>query len=264
MKKYLPLRLALLSSLLMGAMACNTNQSVGKAVQRNANKNKPNKILVFSKTKGFRHNSIPNGILAIKKLANQNQIVAVATEDVAHIHTDSLKNYRAVVFLSTTGDILQEKEEQALKNYIETGGGLVGIHAAADCEYDWTWYGNAIGGYFLSHPKVQPAKILVLDKKHPSTAHLPSEWVRTDEWYDYKNFNPSVSVLMKLDESSYTGGKMKGDHPIAWYHQVEKGRVWYTGLGHTKESFEEEAFLQHIWGGISYAMGVKSKKVVQP
>lgn len=213
-----------------------------------------NKLLIFSKTNGFRHESITAGIDAIKKLGTENHFIADATEDSAFFTDANLQQYKAVVFLSTTGTVLGMNEEKALQNFIHKGGGFVGIHAASDCEYQWPWYVKLIGGNFESHPKPQQAKLIVVNKNHPSTKNLPAVWERTDEWYNFKNLNPEVTVLIKIDETSYTGGKNGDNHPMAWYHSYEGGKVFYTELGHTKEAFSEPLFLQHILGGIQYAM----------
>jgi len=213
------------------------------------------KILVFSKTAGFRHDNIEKGAEAIRLLGREHGFEVDHTEDSGVFTDEHLRQYRAVVFLSTTGNILDDSQQAAFMRYIQAGNGFVGIHAATDTEYEWPWYGKMVGAYFMSHPKVQPADIHVVDHKHPATEHLPEVWTRKDEWYDFKAFNPDVRLLMRLDESSYEGGKMGRDHPISWYHEYDGGRIFYTGLGHTKESFDEPQFLRHILGGIRYAMG---------
>ena len=218
-------------------------------------KDKSSRILVFSKTKGFYHKSIPVGIAAIQKLGAENKFSVDTTKNAAYFTDDSLKHYKAVVFLSTTGDVLDDQQQEAFKRYILGGGGYVGIHAAADTEYTWPWYNQLVGAYFLSHPKTQQATILVTDKKHPSTKGLPDKWTRTDEWYNYKDIAPGLTVIAKLDETSYEGGKNGNDHPFVWYHSLEKGRAFYTGAGHTDESYADPLFQQHLLGGIKYAMG---------
>jgi type 1 glutamine amidotransferase len=220
------------------------------------NVQKDQRVLVFSKTGGFRHKSIPVGKVALMEMGAKNNFAVDTTEDASVFTPANLKKYDAVVFLSTTGnDILNAEQKQAFQQYIKAGGGFVGIHAASDTEYNWEWYGKMVGGYFLSHPKNQTAKIQVLDRQHISTKHLPEVWERHDEWYNYKNLNPQVKVLMNLDEKSYQGGKNGDHHPIAWYHAYDGGRAWYTGLGHTDESYKEPEFLQHVLGGIQYVMG---------
>ena len=213
------------------------------------------KILVFSKTAGFRHASIPKGKEALLLLGKQNNFQIDTTEDAGFFTANTLKQYNAVVFLSTTGNILNDEQQKAFEEYIKSGKGFVGIHAAADTEYDWPWYNKLVGAYFLSHPKQQKAKLTVTDHKHASTKHLPTTWERFDEWYNYKSRNKDVKVLMTIDESSYEGGKEGAYHPMAWYHQFDGGRAFYTALGHTDESYKEENFLKHVLGGIKYALG---------
>ncbi|MGC0336537.1 ThuA domain-containing protein [Streptomyces sp. SLBN-8D4] len=214
------------------------------------------RVLVFSKTAGFRHDSIPEGIAAVKQLGESGGFTVDATEDASAFTPRNLRRYDAVVFLSTTGDILDPDQQRAFEGYIRHGGGYVGIHAAADTEYDWAFYGGLAGAYFQSHPAIQPATVVVEDRAHPSTSELSPKWNRTDEWYNYRS-NPRerVHVLAALDESSYTGGTMNGDHPIAWCQDYQGGRAFYTGLGHTKESYADPAFRGHLLGGIRYATG---------
>lgn len=166
-----------------------------------------------------------------------------------------LAAYRAVVFLSTTGHVLEPDQQAAFERYIRLGGGFVGIHAAADTEYDWPWYGQLVGAYFASHPEVQSAAVRVADPLDASTLMLPDPWPRTDEWYNFRT-NPrlaGVHVLLTLDEATYAGGEMGADHPIAWYHAFDGGRAWYTAGGHTSESYAEPLFVAHLWSGIQYA-----------
>ncbi len=213
-------------------------------------------VLVFSKTAGFRHSSIDEGIAAVQALGAANDFTVTATEDANAFNAANLASYEAVVFLNTTGDILNAAQQTAFEQYIQNGGGWVGVHSAADTEYGWAWYGGLVGAYFESHPANQQATIVVADQVHPSTAHLPDRWVRTDEWYNYQaNPRGNVHVLATLSESTYTGGADGFDHPIAWYHDYDGGRAWYTGLGHTDASYSEPLFLQHLLGGILYAAG---------
>lgn len=215
------------------------------------------RILVFSKTDGFRHGSIEPGIAALRDLGAANGFVVDTTEDAGQFTTGNLSRYKAVVFLSTTGDVLNTEQQSAFMAYIRGGGGFVGVHSAADTEHGWSWYGGLLGAHFASHPAPAQARIRVEDRDHPSTRHLPNPWNRFDEWYDFQR-NPrsqGVTVLLTLDESSYPGGQMGNDHPIAWYHEYDGGRAWYTAGGHTDASFSEPAFLDHLLGGIRYAAG---------
>jgi len=215
------------------------------------------KVLVFSKTAGFRHSSIGPAITAIRSLGQANGFTVDATEDAAAFTTTNLAQYRAVVFLSTTGDVLNTTQQAAFESYIRGGGGYAGIHSAADTEYSWPWYGSLVGAYFSSHPANQQATITVEDRTHASTAHLGATWSRFDEWYNYgTNPRSRVNVLATLNESSYSGGTMGSDHPIAWCQFYDGGRSWYTGGGHTDESYAEVDFRAHLLGGIRYAAGV--------
>ncbi|GLR16510.1 ThuA domain-containing protein [Portibacter lacus] len=213
-------------------------------------------VLVFSKTQGFRHGSIPSGQSALQELGEANNFSVTLSENSDDFTIENLLQYECIVFLSTTGDILNSEQQQDFEAYIEQGGGYVGIHAASDTEYSWPWYGDLVGAYFDSHPAIQEATIEVADHVHPSTSFLPGYWQRNDEWYNFRT-NPRgrVHVLATLDESSYDGGNMGHDHPTAWCHEYEGGRAWYTGGGHTNESFSNDLFRQHILGGILYATG---------
>jgi type 1 glutamine amidotransferase len=219
-------------------------------------------VLVFSRTLMFRHASITNGIAAIKQLGVEHGFRVDATEDASWFTPENLAKYKAIVFLSTSGDILNDEQQQAFRKYIEAGGGLAAVHAAVygdvATEGSWPWYGEAMCAAFTNHSAIVPAVIDVEDGKHPSTETLPKRWSRTDEWYNFiTSPRGKVRVLASLDETTYKGGTMGNDHPVAWCKEVGKGRVWYTALGHTEASFSEPLFLQHLLGGIQFAAGAK-------
>ena len=228
-----------------------------QAVQETTSSEPPAfRVLVFSKTVGWRHDSIPASIAAVQRLGADNDFVVDATEGDTVFTPDNLQQYQAVVFLNTSLDVLNESQQNAFQGYIQQGGGFVGVHAAADTEYDWPWYGELVGGYFASHPDRQTATVLVTDRRHPATAHLPERWEHYDEWYNYKaNPRVNVHVLATVDERTYEGGDMGFDHPIAWAHHFDGGRSFYTGLGHTIEAYSDSLFLQHLLGGIEWAAG---------
>ncbi|MEU5567769.1 ThuA domain-containing protein [Micromonospora musae] len=216
----------------------------------------PYDVLVFSKTAGFRHDSIAVGTQAIRDLGTANSFTVTATEDAAAFSTGNLAQYEVVVFLNTTGDVLNAGQQTAFEQYIGSGGGYVGVHAAADTEYGWSFYGNLVGAYFASHPAIQQANVKVENRAHAASAHLPQTWTRTDEWYNYQtNARSTARVLATLDESSYSGGGMGADHPHSWCKTYNGGRAFYTGGGHTQASYAEPAFRAHLLGGIRYAAG---------
>lgn len=219
-------------------------------------------ILVFSKTAGWRHDSIPAGIAALQKLAEEHQFTVVASEDSSLFTDAGLSQFNAIVFLNTTLDVLDENQELAMERYIQAGGGFVGIHAAADTEWegDWFWYRNLVGAVFKDHPNkpsnVQQATVNFVDKKHLSTEALPDSISVEDEWYNYRDMYEFINVVAKVDESTYQGGGHGHDHPISWYHDYDGGRAFYTGMGHTSESFSNPELLKHLLGGMTYAVGL--------
>ena len=217
----------------------------------------PELVLAFTKTEGYRHQSIEKGVKTLRAIGRENGFIVLQSETSKDFNPNNLKNYKLVVFLNTTLDILNAEEQRAFEGFIRNGGSFLGIHAATDTEYDWPWYGKLVGAYFDGHPNdpnVRKATIDVVDKEHPATAHLPDTWARYDEWYNFKNLNPDVTVVMRLDESSYEGGTNGDNHPIAWYHEFDGGRAFYTGGGHTEESFDEPMFLQHLLGAIEWCL----------
>jgi cytochrome c len=217
------------------------------------------RLLVFTRTTGFRHDSIPDGIAAIRRIAGESGLSVDATEDPSIFRDENLGSYRAVVFLLTTGDVLEPEQQAAFERWVRAGSGFVGVHSASDTEYDWPFYGELVGAYFAGHPAVQSAVVQVEDRMHPATAALPAAWARTDEWYDFRaNPRASVHVLATVDETTYEGGSMGPDHPIAWCREVLGARAFYTAGGHTRESYTEPLFVAHLSGGIRWAAGLES------
>ena len=241
----------------VATLLCLMSLAAGPALSAAAADEHGFSALVFSRTAGFRHDSIAAGIAAIESLAAEHDFDVTATEDPGVFTDSGLAEFDVVIFLNTTGNVLDADQQAAFERFIASGKGYVGVHSAADTEYDWAWYGGLVGAWFQSHPAIQTATVRVLDRLHPSTEGLPQEWERTDEWYDYRT-NPrgDVHVLATLDADSYSGDEMGHDHPIAWCRAYEGGRSWYTGMGHTQASYSESGFRQHLLGGIEWAAGV--------
>jgi len=224
----------------------------------NGNNQRPGepRVLVFTKTEGFRHASIPDGVKAIQKLGMEEGFIVDTTSISSKFTEDTLRQYSAVIFMSTTGDILNTREQVEFQRYIQAGGGYMGVHGSVDSEYNWPWYGKLIGAYFKNHPAVQEAKLNVHpDKNFQITESLPNPWIRTDEWYNFISLPEDVNVLVSIDEDSYEGGENGEDHPMVWYHEYDGGRAFYSALGHTPESYEDPAFLSLLKAGVDYAIG---------
>ncbi|MGH9320134.1 MAG: ThuA domain-containing protein [Vicinamibacteria bacterium] len=221
----------------------------------------PLRVLVFSKTAGYRHEAIGDGVRALEALGRDLGWSVVATEDPAAFSDETLEGFDVVVFLMTTGDVLDSEQQSSFERFLTKRNGYVGIHSAADTEYDWPFYGRLVGAYFQSHPEIQEATYLVEDREHPATAHLPETWVHTDEHYNFRT-NPRESgarVLVSIDETTYTPGEgTMGDHPVVWCHELEGGgRSFYTALGHTKESYSDPLFRKHLAGAITWTASAR-------
>ncbi|WP_143959701.1 ThuA domain-containing protein [Litoribacter populi] len=212
------------------------------------------KAIAISTTEGFRHESIQSGVEGLKQLARENFFLLDHTEDIDIFASERIHEYDVVILLNTTGEIFRENHQEGFKKFVRDGKGVVGIHSATDTSYEWDWYNKLIGAQFASHPEIQTAKVKTKNNNHSSTLHLPDEWLWTDEWYNFKNFNKDVHVILEVDPNSYdTGDQDINYHPIAWYHEFDGGRVFYTALGHVNHAYQDPMFLKHLLGGIWYA-----------
>ncbi|MFJ9823184.1 ThuA domain-containing protein [Streptomyces sp. NPDC101160] len=213
-------------------------------------------VLVYTRTAGYRHDSIPAGAAALAELARAAGLAAEATEDPAAFTPGRLARCAAVVLLSTTGTVLTDAGRAAFEAYVRGGGGVLAVHAAANAEPDWPFYGELLGTRFDGHPELQPGTVRVDDHGHPATAALPARWECTDEWYDF-TANPrstGAHVLARADETSYRGGTMGADHPLVWCREAVpgRGRVLFTALGHSSESYADPAFRAHLDGALRW------------
>lgn len=213
------------------------------------------RLLVFSLTKAYHHASIAAGNRAVVQLGREYGFTADTTTDAGVFNDKSLNQYAAVLFLNTTGDVLNDEQQDAFIRFIRNGGGFAGVHAATDTEFDWPWFGQLAGAYFTNHPKQQEAIVQVADPGDASTKHLPLQWKKKDEWYNFRDIQPGLQILLTVDESSYTGGQNGALHPISWKRKFDGGRSFYTALGHTEESYTDPLFLRHLAMGIVYALG---------
>jgi uncharacterized protein len=211
------------------------------------------RLLVYSRTAGYRHDSIPAGVSALRRLGEEAGCAVDATEDPAALTPRGLAPYAVIVFLSTSGDVLGDAGRDALQRYMAAGGAWLGIHGAATTEYSWPYFGGLVGAWFDQHPPEQTATVITADRSHPATAHLPPAWTWHDEWYAFRSSpRPGVRVLLTVDEATYSGGTMGADHPVAWCHEYGGGHCFYTALGHCARAFAEPVFLRHLGGALRW------------
>ncbi|WP_377705204.1 ThuA domain-containing protein [Pseudoduganella sp. UC29_71] len=221
-------------------------------------------VLVFSKTAGWHHDSIPAGVAALQELGKLHDFKVFWTEDANRVFNDKeLAKYQAVVFLLTTGDILDEPQQAAFERYIQAGGGYVGVHSASDTEYGWPWYGKLVGRTFSMHPAVQTAVLNVEDRNFPGMERFAARSLATDEWYEFgPPRSDQLKYLLTVDESSYKPEARWGErhskgmgsfHPVSWYQYYDNGRSFYTALGHLPATYGDPVFRHHLYGGIYWA-----------
>mgnify|MGYP006247196911 FL=1 len=217
----------------------------------NCSSNNSYSVLVITETKGWVHDSIESGLKLIQNIGNKNNFNVYHSDNSSVITYKNLKEIKTIIFLNTTEEILTDVEQKVMESFIKSGKGFVGVHAAADTEYNWQWYGKLVGAYYRNHPEVMNGKILTIN--HKITNHLDYEWEIEDEWYNFDYVNYDINILLNLDEDSYIGGEHPDYHPITWYHEYDGGRSFYTGLGHTKEVYDDERFIKLLEKGILYA-----------
>jgi len=220
-------------------------------------------VLLFTKTNGWHHESINEGVTAMRAMALRHHFTLDWHEDPSIFSDEKLQKYQAVVFLLTTGDILNDEQQAAMERFIRAGKGYVGIHSASDTEYDWDWYTKMVGRTFHIHPLIQTAELSVIDRKFPGVERMPNQFLWTDEWYEFgaeriKGMNYILSVDEKTYDPAADWGTKKGTgmgkfHPISWYHAYDGGRAFYTALGHLPATYSDPLFLEHIYGGLYWA-----------
>ncbi|MBL7827947.1 MAG: ThuA domain-containing protein, partial [Saprospiraceae bacterium] len=221
----------------------------------------PPRVLIFSRTNGYRHQSIEAGKETLVKLCYQHGIQADTTENPIYFNERNLKRYAAVVFLNTNGDVLNPAQEADFERYIQAGGGFMGVHSASATEYTWRWFGSLLGAYFKDHPAIQEVDLHPNDCRHPATEHLQcNRWTWKEELYNFRNYEPDIQVLLSVNDTAFKGsssppGTDSTVHPLSWCHTFDGGRAFYTALGHIPEAYDDPAFQQHLLGGLRYAIG---------
>jgi type 1 glutamine amidotransferase len=220
----------------------------------------PGAVLIFSHTSGYRHDSIPAGNAAMETIARDRGLASVTSEDPSVFSEESLSRFSAIVFMSATTDPSKPESEwltgdrrAALQQFVARGGGILAVHAAADSHYGWDWYGKLIGGRFASHPAGTPqGTVSVFPDRHANDG-LPPTVERADEWYYFNDLDPCSDYLMTVDPASI-GARDVNPNPVAWTREIDGGRVFYTAMGHTKESYAEPFFLRHLANGLDWVL----------
>ena len=221
------------------------------------------KALLVTTTRGWHHESQHAAVLAIKDMGVKNFFDVVMFEDPKGFTDKFLEQFQVVIFLCTTGDIFDSTQQKVMERFIQSGKGFVGIHSASDTEYDWDWYNKLVGRMFYIHPVVQTARLKINDAAFPGLQGFANGRLWTDEWYE---FGPEkmtgLNYILSVDETSYNAkvqwGQKKGEgmspmHPIAWYHNFDGGRAFYSALGHLPTCYSDPAFLNHLYAGIFWA-----------
>ena len=221
------------------------------------------RALIVTTTRGWHHESLHAGVLALQELGKKNFFDAVLYEDPKGFTDDYVKQFQVIIFLNTTGDIFDSAQQKVMERFIQSGKGYVGIHSASDTEYDWEWYTKLVGRMFVIHPAVQTARLNVLDAEFPGIQGFTGNKLWTDEWYEFGPEKvPDLHYIMAVDENSYNPradwGSKKGVgmgklHPVAWYHTFDGGRAFYTALGHLPTTFSDASFMNLLYGGIFWA-----------
>ncbi len=225
--------------------------------------NKQFKALLVTTTNGWHHESLHYGVVALNELATKNFFDITLLQDPNGITEAYLKQFHVIIFLNTTGNILNAEQQKAMERFIQSGKGFVGIHSASDTEYDWEWYTKLVGRMFHIHPEIQTAKLQVLDATFPGLQGFADGRLWTDEWYEFGEEKvKDLQYILGVDETTFNPkadwGAKKGQgmgkfHPLAWYHNYDGGRSFYTALGHVPTNFSNEAFLNHLYAGILWA-----------
>jgi len=231
--------------------------------QQNVQAQKQFKALLVVNTRGWHHESIHAGVLALQQLGIKNNFEVSLMEDPNGFTDKNLESVKVIIFLNTTGDIFDSTQQKVMERFIRSGRGFVGIHSASDTEYDWAWYTQLVGRMFHIHPVIQTAKLNILDKDFPGLQGFEGNKLWTDEWYEFGQENTSgLHYILSVDENSYNPkadwGPKKGIgmgklHPISWYHDFDGGRAFYTALGHLPSIYSDQAFLNHLYAGIFWA-----------
>lgn len=228
-------------------------------------------VLLFSKTNGYIHKeALPAAAEAFREIAGRRGWSIFATTSSAIYNDADLAQFDAVIWNNVSGDVLSEEQRAAFQRYIENGGGFVGVHGAGgDRHYAWSWYPDTLlKARFIGHPmnpQFQSATLHIENRDDPILQGLDATWTREDEWYSFEQSPRAhgVQVLATVDEATYQPEvfgfslRMGADHPVIWKHCAGKGRVFYSALGHTAESYAEPKYRKVLENATAWAARVE-------
>ncbi len=226
------------------------------------------KVLVYTKNgKGYIHDNIASAVASIQDLGKTYQFHSTISDDPSVFTESTLKKYQLIIFTSTNNDVFDTDDQRlAFRRYIEAGGGFVGVHSVTGTERNWKWFKMMLGESFSWHANAQKFSIKNIDPTHPSMEGVPALWERFDECYFGKELYPGMKVLMVHDLSSLrtdqselivkNSGSFAHFYPAVWYQEFEGGHIWVTTLGHSKESYEDPIYKNHLLQGIRYVASV--------
>ncbi len=245
-------------------LLANTPNKFKKSGVIEKDKLKNSKVLVYTKNgKGYVHDNIASAVASIKEMGVENHFSVDVSDDPSVFTEANLKNYQFLIFTSTNNDVFDTDNQRVqFRRYIEAGGGFVGVHSVTGTERNWTWFKMMLGETFSWHATFQKFSIKKLDNTHPSMQGVPAIWEREDECYFGKELYPGIKVLMAHQLSSLNpsqtdliqknAGSYANYFPAVWYQQFDGGNIWVTALGHSKESYQDPVYKNHLLQGIRF------------
>lgn len=246
-------------------LGCLIGQGCGQP-DRTAVSGWPHVLIYTRNGQGYVHDNIAAGVECLQEICAQKGWTAEVTDDASIFTAERIGRFDAVIFANTNNEAFEtDAQRDVFQQYIQDGGGFVGIHSACGSERKWPWFWANLGGKFVRHPPLQPFEIRVIDRHHPSTSHLEDVWRWEDECYFMNELNPGIHVLLAVDlrtiedegKSEYPG-RVYGDFfPLCWDQGFDGGRQWYTALGHKIEHYQDENFVRHLAGGIEWVLSKK-------
>jgi type 1 glutamine amidotransferase len=233
-------------------------------IQAQNNKLKNAQVLIYTKNgKGYVHDNISSAVDAIKELGVQEKFKVEVSDDPTIFNEANLAKYTMLIFPSTNNDVFDtDAQRLAFRRYMEAGGGMLGLHSVTGTERNWTWFKMLIGCTFSWHASFQKFTVRKIAADHPSMKDVPLTWEREDECYFGKELYPVTQVLMVHKTSTLNQtqkdliaknlGTYANYYPAVWYNNFQGGHAWITTLGHSKDSYKEPVYRNHLLQGLRF------------